>query len=166
VEVAVQPDRTLSFCKRSVDGSAKATLVPALGSRAFGAVYRIDESEKALLDRAEGLGQGYDELWQGLPLSEGVVRSFLYAAADDYVDRSLKPYHWYKELVLAGARFHDLPAAYIAGIEAIDSVDDPNPDRRAKNEALLQSCGSALAREEDLRLQAQDSEQGRFRQRR
>lgn len=154
VEVAVQPDRALRFCKRSVDGSAKATLVPALGSRAFGAVYRIAESEKPLLDRAEGLGQGYDEHWQGLPLSDGVVRSFHYFAADDHVDPSLQPYHWYKELVLAGARFHGLPAAYVAGIENIDSVEDPNPDRRAQNEALLQTCRSARAREEGLRPQA------------
>jgi hypothetical protein len=158
VEVAVQPDRAFSFCKRSVDGSAKATLVPALGSRAFGAVYRIAESEKPLLDRVEGLGRGYDEHWQGLPLSDGVVRSFHYFAAPDYVDPSLQPYHWYKELVLAGARFHDLPAQYIAAIEKIDSVEDPNPDRRSENEALLQTCRSALAREEDLRPRAASHE--------
>ncbi len=141
VEVAVYPDRALQFSKRSRDGSAKATVVPALGSRVFGATYRIDESEKPLLDRAEGLGQGYAEGWQSLPLSTGVVRSFHYIAASDYIDSTLRPYHWYKELVLAGARYHGLPDAYVAAIEAVESIADPDVVRRRRSERLLRACG-------------------------
>jgi hypothetical protein len=141
VEVAVHPDRALQFSKRSRDGSAKATVVPALGSRVLGAIYRIDETEKCLLDRAEGLGQGYEEDWQSLPLSTGVVRSFHYVAASDYIDPSLQPYHWYKELVLAGARYHGFPADAIAAIERIVSIDDPDEKRRSRNDAILRACG-------------------------
>jgi len=154
IEVAVLPDRALRFSKRSVDGSAKCTLVPALGSRTFGAVYRLAEEEKDQLDRAEGLDQGYDESWQGLPLSSGVVRTFHYVAMDDYVDTTLQPYHWYKDLVLAGARYHAFPDAYVSGIEAINSIDDPNADRRSQHEAILETCRSALVRESAVRPQA------------
>ena len=151
VEVAVLPDRALRFCKRSVDGSAKCTLVPALGSRTLGAVYRLAAEDKELLDRAEGLDQGYEEAWQGLPLSDGVVRTFHYVAVPDYLDETLQPYHWYKHLVLAGARYHGLPDAYIAAIEAIASIDDPDADRRGQNEVVLQGCRSATCARPDDR---------------
>jgi gamma-glutamylcyclotransferase len=141
VEVAVLPDRSLRFCKRSEDGSAKCTLLPELGSRAFGAVYRVEEKDKLLLDRIEGLGRGYDEAWQWLPLSDGVVRVFHYVANDDYDDRSLQPYHWYKHLVLAGARQHGFPGPYLGAIEKVRSIDDPDPGRRARNDEVLALCG-------------------------
>lgn len=154
VEVAVLPDRALRFCKRSEDGSAKCTLLPALGSRAFGAVYRLEESDKPLLDQIEGLGQGYDEAWQWLPLREGVVRVFHYVANDDYVDHSLQPYHWYKQLVLAGARHHDFPAPYVNGIERTPSTEDPDPGRHARNQDLVQCCEGGTAPEADSEASA------------
>jgi len=154
VETAVLPDRALRFCKRGADGSAKCTLVPALGSRVFGAVYRIAEPDKAPLDRAEGLGQGYEEQWQGLPLSDGVVRTFHYYASEGYVDASLQPYHWYKDLVLLGARYHAFPAAYVAAIEAVTSLEDTDAHRCRQNEAILDNCRSALAHESLIRPQA------------
>jgi hypothetical protein len=146
VEVAVLPDRALRFCKRSVDGSAKCTLVPALGSRTLGAVYRLAAEEKELLDHVEGLDQGYEEFWQGLPLSDGVVRTFHYVGSPDYLDATLQPYHWYKDLVLLGARYHGFPGPYLAAIEAVASIDDPDGDRRSRNEIVLQTCrGARLA---------------------
>ena len=147
VEVAVLPDRVLRFCKRSEDGSAKCTLIPALGSRTFGAVYRLDASDKPLLDEVEGLGRGYDEYWQGLPLSDGVVRTFHYFAADDHVDHSLQPYHWYKQLVLVGARHHGLPVDHVSAIERVASIEDPDPERRRRNEAVLRLCQDAQEHE-------------------
>jgi hypothetical protein len=144
VEVAVWPDRMLRFCKRSEDGSAKCTLLPQIGSRAFGAVYRLDAADKPMLDRIEGLGCGYDEQWQGLPLSDGVVRVFHYCAAEDYLDHALQPYDWYKQLVLAGARYHGFPDPYIRGIEQAASLEDPDPERRLLHEGLLRLCQDAL----------------------
>ncbi len=142
LEVAVLPDRALRFCKRSTDGSAKCTLMPALGSRVFGAVYRIDEADKPVLDRIEGLGEGYGEEWQGIPLSTGVVKAFHYVATPDYIDPALPPYHWYKDLVLAGARHLGLPPSHIRTIELVASVEDPDPERRALNERLLEACSA------------------------
>jgi hypothetical protein len=49
--------------------------------------------------------------------------------------------------VLAGARHHGFPEPYIAAIEGIESVDDPDADRRAANEALIDACGRPLAAE-------------------
>lgn len=145
VEVAVLPDQALRFCKRSVDGSAKCTLAPALGSRTLGAVYRLAAEEKELLDRVEGIDQGYDLGWQGLPLSDSVVRTFYYFAMPGYLDETLQPYHWYKNLVLAGARYHGFPDAYVAGINAVASIEDPNADRRSRNERIVRACGSGFS---------------------
>jgi len=139
VGMAELPGRAMVFHKRSIDGSAKCTLAPGVESqRVFGAVFRIESGERALLDRAEGLGRGYDEMWERLPVGGRSQEVFYYVASPDWVDPGLRPYHWYKRLVLAGARYQGFPADYIAAIAAVESVDDPDPDRRGLNEALLE----------------------------
>lgn len=144
--IAELPGRRLRFCKRSVDGSAKCTVGPGQASdRVLGAVYRLDAGEKPLLDRAEGLGKGYDLAWQRLAVGGLSREVFSYVAAPDHVDQDLKPYHWYKQLVLAGAGYHAFPPDYIAAIEAVRSVDDPDPERRAANASLLRQCSSSLS---------------------
>ena len=52
-------------------------------------------------------------------------------------ERSLRPYHWYKALILAGAVEHDLPAHYVEWLRTFNSIEDRNNDRRAQNESLL-----------------------------
>ena len=47
------------------------------------------------------------------------------------IDPDLKPFAWYLAHVLAGAREHRLPADYIAAIECLAVVDDPDPLRHA-----------------------------------
>jgi hypothetical protein len=141
VGVAELPGRTLVFHKRSIDGSAKCTVAPGRASqRVHGAVFRLEAAEKALLDRAEGLGLGYDEEWERLSVGSRSTRVFYYVASPEYLDPDLRPYHWYRNLVLAGARHHRFPAEYIAAIEAIESADDPDSDRCVQNEALLREC--------------------------
>lgn len=49
---------------------------------------------------------------------------------------SMKPFHWYKQHVLVGARENGLPADYIAKIEAVESIDDPR-GRRHKREMAI-----------------------------
>lgn len=130
---------SLRFHKRGADASGKCDLVcgdPA--AKAFGALYRIDAAEKHLLDRVEGVGNGY-ELVKLHCVLEGVsVDAFGYAATQSHIQHDLRPYHWYKELVLAGARCHGLPAAYLARIETVNSIDDPDAARDQIHQALLQ----------------------------
>ncbi|MGZ5431344.1 MAG: gamma-glutamylcyclotransferase family protein [Thermoanaerobaculia bacterium] len=51
----------LKFHKRSVDGSAKCNFVAAPGGVVIGAIFEVPSDEKQELDRAEGLGDGYEE---------------------------------------------------------------------------------------------------------
>jgi hypothetical protein len=140
------PGRALTFSKRSHDGSGKCTIASAdRSSSVFGAVYQIEQREKYLLDRIEGLGAGYDEHWEDLRLNGARTRAFVYVAASDYLDKKLIPYCWYKDLVLAGARYHCYPAAYIKVLDAVAAARDPDEERRKTNEAILAACRSHTA---------------------
>lgn len=133
--------RKICFSKRSVDGSGKCTVPVGGASRiAYGAVFRIDEADRPALDRAEGFGKGYEEQRETLKIEGRLTQVFFYVASADHFDASLRPYRWYKQLVLAGARYHRFPPEYVAGLEAVPSVDDPDPRRRAANEQLLRRC--------------------------
>jgi len=134
-------ERALRFSKRSVDGSAKCTIDPGGPSQSVhGAVYRIDQSHRTVLDGIEGLGVGYAEQRETVTVDGQAVDAFYYVATADYLDDKLQPYHWYKSLVLAGARYHGFPPQYIAELEETESVDDPDPERRAVNGRVLASC--------------------------
>ncbi|MFM9835766.1 MAG: hypothetical protein ACKVOA_06660 [Methylophilaceae bacterium] len=64
--------------------------------------------------------------------------SFIYMASSSHVDATLIPYTWYKNFVIAGARFHKLPIDYISNIESVLSKEDMKESRRLKNEKLLE----------------------------
>jgi len=53
------------------------------------------------------------------------------------LDDSLQPYAWYKDLVLAGAREHNLPAEYIREIENIVAIQDPDRRRGRRERQFL-----------------------------
>jgi hypothetical protein len=66
-----------------------------------------------------------------------VVEAFLYRANPTHVDSSLLPMHWYKDLVVEGARFHGFPTDYIRQLEQVAAVPDPNAQRAERNCKLL-----------------------------
>ncbi len=116
---------TLRWHKRSrKDGSGKCDI--ELTSRnedlVYGVLYEIDAREKYLLDNAEGLGNGYEEKIVRVAHNCGHVEATTYYATDK--NPSLKPYTWYKKLVVAGAREHKLPDDYVAALEAVEAVED------------------------------------------
>lgn len=136
------PRHTLCFHKRSnKDGSGKCTIQPAADALAtvFGVLFTIDPSERPLLDRAEGLGIGYAARTVTVHTALGPRRAFSYQARPDHLDATLQPYAWYKALVIAGAREHDLPASHRAMLHAVPAQPDPNADRRQRHRALLPS---------------------------
>jgi hypothetical protein len=65
----------------------------------------------------------------------GPVTAVTYYATDK--DASLRPYHWYKALVIAGAREHGLPASYRSRLELVVTVSDPDPERAGTRKAPL-----------------------------
>jgi hypothetical protein len=129
----------LEFHKRSEDGSSKcnAFFTGEKHDVIFGVVYEITAAEKVRLDRAEGLGAGYNEAVLELTLHGEKHKVFTYVADPNYIDESLKPYQWYKEFVACGARHHCMPEPYIERINRIDTQEDNDEYRRSLNIELL-----------------------------
>jgi len=138
IGVVPLPGRRVSFDKRSNDGSGKCNLPESSHAGVcYGVIYELALTDKKSLDRVEGLGHGYDEALLSVSLNNRTYRPSAYIAVSSHVDTTLRPYHWYKEFVLAGARHHNLPDDYIHSIESQPSVADPDAGRNADNFALL-----------------------------
>ena len=121
----------LRFHKKHPDGSGKCNVLYTGAEQhdLFGVVYSIAASEKSLLDRAEGVGQGYDVTELSLTGNQGSHTAFSYVANPEYIDNSLQPYLWYKALVVTGATRHRLPADYVARLELINTKVDADQQR-------------------------------------
>jgi gamma-glutamylcyclotransferase len=134
VTVATLSGHALRWHKRGMDGSAKCDAAPTGADEdvVWGVVFRIARAEKPRLDSAEGLGRGYREDAVIVTAGATTLRALSYLATD--VDPALQPFHWYKAYVLAGARQHGLPEAYVERILAVPSIPDPDPRRAAQHE--------------------------------
>lgn len=130
----------LQFHKRSKDESGKCSIRPG-GSGVHVAVYEITVDDKRTLDAIEGVGCGYADEVVDVP---GFSACKTYKAEPSFVDDRLRPYDWYRELVLLGSRFHGFPRDYIAGIQAIEAQPDPDPARRKRHLRLLELIRSGL----------------------
>lgn len=124
----------LRFHKIStIDGSAKCDIFQNndLNSMVVGIVFEIDKNGKEVLDKKEGLGFGYEEKNVVIVSSEGdEISAFTYYATN--IDNTLKPYTWYKEHVVRGAKENNLPEKYIIKIEKVVAIEDPNRERHEK----------------------------------
>jgi len=106
--------------KSSIDGSGKCSI--CIGNHGVHiAVFEIKSSQKADLDRIEGLGKGYTELQFRDP-DFGLCMAYI--ADPAAIDESLRPMNWYKELVLIGCRSNEFPDEYIRKIEDIETIED------------------------------------------
>lgn len=137
--LATLTGHTLRFHKRGQDGSAKCNVLHTgkVSDRVIGVVYEIASRDKKHLDLAEGLGKGYGT--ETLPfVLQGVAHTaFLYRADPDYIDDTLRPFSWYRELVLRGARLYRIPPTYIERIRQVECIDDPDVARAAAYWRLL-----------------------------
>jgi hypothetical protein len=112
----------LVFNKRSKDKSGKANLVyTGDNSLVWGVIFDISEDQKTILDAAEGLGRGYDEYkLQVINDLEQEIECVCYIATDPkYLDDNLKPYDWYRDFCLLGAKEHNLPKEWILTLEQL-----------------------------------------------
>jgi hypothetical protein len=142
--IATLSGHVLRFHKRSTDKSGKCNaFASGNDSSVIGVLFNFDPAERAKLDEAEGVGSGYERAMVTVINEKGRRRKVLtYLAMPDYIDNSLKPYGWYKDFVLAGAREHDLPPEYIAEyIQSVEAIEDPNKRRDKKQRATLGSPG-------------------------
>jgi gamma-glutamylcyclotransferase (GGCT)/AIG2-like uncharacterized protein YtfP len=120
----------LCFHKKSQDGSAKCDAYETENDQdtVHGVIYEILKSHKAVLDHIEGLGIGYNEKTVELVVPSGdILKAYTYYATQ--INRTFKPYHWYKQHVLTGALEYNLPATYVDKLREIESMQDPNPQR-------------------------------------
>lgn len=124
---------SMKFHKRGKDGSAKCNIV-AGGTGIHAAVYSLDEADRVVLDRIEGLGFGYEAGTIDVPRF-GACHVYLGDPA--YLDDALVPFDWYKALVLLGARYHRFPDDYVDAIASVPAEADPDEVRRAENRLIV-----------------------------
>lgn len=124
-------DWSLRFHKSGEDGPAKCNIVRG-GKGVHLAVYDINARDKKTINAIER--SGYSEAI--LSLTE-VGDCFIYTARQSFIDESLLPYNWYRGSVLAGARRHGFPQAYVQRIASRRATQDQNPVLRAKCARVL-----------------------------
>ncbi len=129
----------LTFHKKSTDGSSKCNLdfTDNPDHVTHAAIYEIPQDEMHRLDAAEGLGSGYFKEQMTITVNSETLLVFVYLASQSHVTATLEPYHWYKEMVLAGARRHQFPPEYLQQIAAVASKPDLTVSRRIEMESLL-----------------------------
>lgn len=131
----------LDFHKKSHDGSGKCNILETgIDSHSVhGAIYQMHPTHKDVLDRFEGKGKGYMDSDIRLHHKGREYRCFTYRAQPSHIVTDLKPYYWYKELVLLGAQYHQFPDHYIASIASVMSIQDPDASRRLESDSLIQN---------------------------
>jgi len=122
------------------DGSAKCNIAAtqAGGDRVWGVVYSLPVKEQPVLDRAESLGSGYLIENRRVEMGGDRVDVFCYVAVPGTLDDRARPFWWYRDIVLAGARQHCFPESYIHAIAREVAIDDPDARRAAHHRKLLQ----------------------------
>ena len=132
----------LQFQKMSKDGSTKANIVLKEGSKVYGVLYLINNSDRQILDGIEGRGYGYEHLKVYVETDQTkpnrkidpIVDALTYISPLDYLASTYNfqrikwlPYNWYKKFCVDGAIEHKLPNSYIKELEKVKSkIDDGN----------------------------------------
>jgi gamma-glutamylcyclotransferase len=127
----------LLFHKSSKDGSGKCDAFETGNdyNKVIGALFEINKNEKKHLDRAEGLGYGYEEKIVTVQNdSVGEFEAVTYHATK--IDSLLMPYSWYLNHVIIGAREIQVPAQYLAIIESTKCIVDPDKNRDSRQRSL------------------------------
>lgn len=130
----------VAFSKIGQDGSGKATLSTAAGARAYGVLFQLGAEDLHALDRIEGRGKGYERL-DGIQVAANhnggaMIPACTYISQPPHIDGRLRPYDWYLDLVVHGARQNALPSAYVETIAATEPIVDLVTGRQARLEAL------------------------------
>lgn len=130
-------EHQLIFHKIGRDGSAKCDIhqTGRASDMVWGVLFAISTDERHRLDRAEGLGYGYEYKTVRVKSNESVIEAGAYYAT--HIDTSLRPFDWYLNFVLQGAKEHGLPNSYLNSLKSWSMVIDPDPERRKRNLSLL-----------------------------
>ena len=137
--LATYDNHGLAFHKKSFDGSGKCSIFQSSVEKdlVYGALYKFNPEHKPNLDRIEGKCSGYNDRRIKVKFNRDEISCFTYCAQPSHVVEHLKPYDWYKQLVILGARYLNFPRNYISKIESVKSMDDPDISRQKKNEIII-----------------------------
>jgi len=99
-------------------------------------LFEIAHKDLTALDKAEGAGYGYERVTVRIQVAKGndLIDAYSYLATE--IDSTLRPYSWYKALVMAGAAQHGLPEAHRLEISALDATDDTDLERTSRCDAI------------------------------
>ena len=138
VGVSKYINHALTFHKRSNDGSSKCNMFSSETDLIYGAIYKLNPKHKDDLDEFEGMGYGYIDHQITLEHNQNRYTCFTYLAQQSHIVSDLKPYHWYKKLVMLGAQYLRFPDKYISSVKAVESIEDPDVRRRKEKEELIE----------------------------
>ena len=130
----------LVFDKRGRDGSGKASVRQAPDAWVHGVLYDLPDDDRKRLDQVEGPGYRAHEV--EVRRGGRAESAWLYLAID--LDPTLRPFRWYRGLVLAGARQHRLPDAYAAAIEEVPVMRDPDRQRAERYERVIEAVNGRV----------------------
>jgi gamma-glutamylcyclotransferase len=130
----------LVFNKKSQDGSGKASVERHMGSQVWGVLYTIPDADLKTLDIGEGQGYHRTKL-QVRTTDADTAEAWVYVASTPSNDPTLRPYTWYKRFLVEGAREHSLPPKYIAELNDIEAVQDPDHKRDRQKRGLTCRSG-------------------------
>ena len=140
IGVCELPGFRLTFHKKSNDGSSKCNMFSASKETdvVHGAIYEINNEHKQNLDKFEGKGYGYIDTQISILHDETQYNCFTYIAQQSHIVDNLAPYHWYKNMVILGAKYLNFPTNYVSLIESVISKEDPDEKRRKEKNILLE----------------------------
>jgi gamma-glutamylcyclotransferase len=125
--VALLPDHSLAFTRKSINrGCGVADVLPTQGHNVWGVVYEITDRDIIKLDKSEGYMPGRQKnsyfRRESVVLHNGddqqPLTVFIYFG--DPMQNPPLPNIEYKDLILSGAQYWNLPEAYVRELEVIE----------------------------------------------
>ena len=137
LETVTLKHHQLRFNMSGTDDSGKCDAFQTGNSTdsVIGAMFEINKDEKGVLDQAESLGSGYNEKLVSVQNDLGeIFEATTYYAIK--LDASLKPYSWYLNHVIIGAKETKVPDEYLAVIESVECIEDTDMARDARQRSM------------------------------
>lgn len=136
----------LQFNKKGRDGSAKANIIQTgnTGDHVWGVVHKLHLENRQVLDRIEGLGNGYDHHSLAMNLNGYSLEVLAYMATDPRYVGDDEPFCWYHQYVLQGALENGFPDYYVEKIRRRTFRNDPDRTRSDEHWNVLRRVNPTL----------------------
>jgi gamma-glutamylcyclotransferase len=145
LEICSLPGYQLLFHKKGQDGSGKCdawrTNQPC--QQVLGVLYLVAEKQIEYLDSFENEGNGYLRKTVKVFCAKG-SKYYAQTYLAQIIDPTLKPFHWYKQHVIAGASEAGLPDHYIETIANTAVMIDEDDERTRREMSIYCSPATHL----------------------